>query len=289
MAGTQRAGVIGLGNIGGGVARSIVRSGRQVTVFDVFDAALEPFRGKAEIAASPAELTENSDVILIAVVSADQVEEVLFGERGIASAGTTGKVVGIQSTISVQRLLDFHERGGAEGLAVIDSCVTGGSVGAEAGKLVSLVGASDEDFARALPVLEDFNTLVLHMGPPGAGIQAKVTRNILAYFQLAGAYEASRLAAAAGVDVERLAEAIRVSDQQTGGIASNLRNMSNGTYHGDTPEARKRSQGTATLSHKDLSAAIELAGELGIELPVAAHIESLSDVIFGVEKAPATR
>jgi len=112
--------------------------------------------------------------------------------------------------------------------------------------------------------------------------------------RLGGAMRQAGIIAAAGVyafenNVERLAEAIRVSDQQTGGIASNLRNMSNGTYHGDTPEARKRSQGTATLSHKDLSAAIELAGELGIELPVAAHIESLSDVIFGVEKAPATR
>ena len=288
MAGAERAGVVGLGNIGGGVARSLVRSGRPVAVYDVFETALEPFRGKAAIATSAADLAERSDVLFIAVVSADQVEEVLFGEQGIASAGGSGKVVCIQSTISLNRLLDFHERGRARGLAVLDSCVTGGSIGAEAGKLVSLVGASDEDFASALPVLEDFNSLVLHMGPPGAGIRAKVTRNILAYFQLAGAYEASRLAAAAGVDVERLAEAIRVSDQQTGGIAGNLRNMTNGTYHGDTPEARKRSRGTATLSHKDLSAAIELAHALGVELPVTVHIESLSDVIFGAEKAGTT-
>jgi 3-hydroxyisobutyrate dehydrogenase len=280
-----RAGVIGLGNIGGGVARSLVRSGRPTTVFDVSAAALEGFQGKAEIAVSPAVLATSCDVVLVAVVSADQVEQVLFGEGGIASAGKPGLAVCVQSTISVQRLLDFHERGRARGIAVLDSAVTGGSVGAEAGRLVSLVGASDADFERVRPVLDDFNSLVLHMGPPGSGIRAKVTRNVLAYFQLAGAYEASRLAAAAGVDLERLVEAIRVSDQQTGGIGTSLINMSNGTYHGDTAAAQKRSRGTATLAHKDLSAAIELARELGIELPVSEHIESAADVIFGVEKA----
>jgi 3-hydroxyisobutyrate dehydrogenase-like beta-hydroxyacid dehydrogenase len=281
-----RAGVIGLGNIGGGVARSLVRSGRPTTVFDVSAAALEGFKGKAEIAASPADLAASCDVVLVAVVSAEQVEQVLFGDGGITSSGKSRPAVCVQSTISVQRLLDFHERGAARGIAVLDSAVTGGSIGAEAGKLVSLVGASDADFERVRPVLEDFNSLVLHMGPPGSGIRAKVTRNILSYFQLAGAYEASRLAAAAGVDVERLVEAMRVSDQQTGGIGSNLLNMSNGTYHGDTPAARKRSRGTATLAHKDLSAAIELARELGLELPVAEHIESMADLIFGVENAP---
>lgn len=282
----QRAGVIGLGNIGGGVARSLIRSGRPTTVFDVSAAALEGFQGTAEIAASPAALAASCDVVLIAVVSAEQVDQVLFGEGGIASSGKSGTAVCVQSTISVQRLLDFHERGRARGIVVFDSAVTGGSIGAEAGKLVSLVGASDADFERVRPVLEDFNSLVLHMGPPGSGIRAKVTRNILSYFQLAGAYEASRLAAAAGVDVERLVEAIRASDQQTGGIGSNLLNMSNGTYHGDTPAAHKRSRGTATLAHKDLSAAIELARELGLELPVAEHIESMADLIFGVEQAP---
>jgi 3-hydroxyisobutyrate dehydrogenase-like beta-hydroxyacid dehydrogenase len=70
-------------------------------------------------------------------------------------------------------------------------------------------------------------------------------------------------------------------------MATNLRNMSNGTYHGDTPEAHKRSQGTATLAHKDLTAAIELARELGVDLPVAEHIESIADLVFGVQKAAA--
>jgi 3-hydroxyisobutyrate dehydrogenase len=283
----SRAGVIGLGNIGGGVARSLIRSRRAVSIFDVAVAALEPFQGIAEIAASPAAMAEDCGAILLAVVSADQVEQVLFGPGGIASAARSGQVVCVQSTISVKRLLDFAERGREQGLAVLDSAVTGGSVGAESGRLVSLVGASDEDFSRARPVLEDFSSLVLHMGPPGAGIRAKVARNVMAYFQLAGAYEASRLAAAAGVDIDRLAQAIRVSDEQTGGFAAALKRMTDGTYHGDTPQAAKRSRGTAGLAHKDLSAALELAAELGLQMPVTEHIESVSDTVFGVGKAGA--
>lgn len=284
-----RAGVIGLGNIGAGVARSLIRSGRPVTVFDVFEGALEPFRGGAEIAFSPRQVAESCDTILVAVVSAEQVDQVLSGPDGVLAARRAGLTVAIHSTISVKRLLEFARRGREHGVAILDAGVTGGAAGAEAGRLVTLVGASGADFERVRPVLEDFNSLVLHMGPPGAGIKAKVTRNVIAYAQLQGAYEASRLAAAAGVDVDKLARAIRLSDEQTGGMAAMIQRMSDGTYHGDTPEAARRSRGTAALAHKDLLAALELAAELGVDLPVSAHIESVADETFGLRPEPAAR
>jgi 3-hydroxyisobutyrate dehydrogenase len=132
-------------------------------------------------------------------------------------------------------------------------------------------------------VLDAFSSVVIHMGPPGAGLQAKLARNIVQYGSWLAAYEGQRLAEAAGIELSKLALAIRESDTKIGG-ASRL--MFRETVAPFGPDAHQgivdAMRAGASLAHKDLGAALELASELGISLPLTCMTDSLCDDVFGL-------
>src|SRR5579872_2308592 len=196
------AGIIGLGDIGKGVADSLVRAGIDLVVCDVRPEAVADYAHAAEVAASPAALGAKADVVLVAVVNDAQVRAVVDGPEG-ALAAMTGGVVIILATVAPATVEAVAEAAAARGVDVLDCAVSGGPEASVAGSLVAMVGGDESAIERVRPVLDAFSGVVVHMGPLGAGLKAKLARNRVQYGSWLAAYEAQVLAEAAGIDLSK--------------------------------------------------------------------------------------
>ena len=277
------AGVIGLGEIGGGIAGNLMKAGVTLSVCDVREEATAPYRDGAHVAASPRDLAERCDVVIVAVLNDAQVRAVLEGGDGVFAAARDGSTVVVVSTISTPTVTDLRTAGAAHGVTVIDCGVSGGTQGAADGELVCMVGGTEGEVDRVRPLLDVFSRLVLHMGPPGTGLSAKLARNVVQYGSWLAAQEAQELAEAAGVDLLKLGEAIRVSDQVIGGSARLILRPTAEPWPGDTDAnllAFLRDK--ALMAHKDLDAARALGDEYGVPMPLAALTDARCERIFGL-------
>lgn len=261
-----KAGVIGLGQIGGGIAQCLARSGSLAAVYDIRPQACEGLEGVGPCVATPLELARQCDAIIVAVVNAQQVSAVLEGPQGVLAGASSGLTIIIQSTLSMADLAAVTTLVG-DRATVVDCGVTGGDKAAANKGLVALVGADPQVFERIEPLLEQCSGSVLHMGGPGAGMAAKIARNSLVYSIWRAAYEATCLARAAGVDISKLAAAV---DSSAAGVGSPMLWMNRAApAQADAQELGIR-QHVAGLLDKDLSAALELAAELDLQLPMVA-------------------
>ncbi|MGW0891120.1 NAD(P)-dependent oxidoreductase [Saccharopolyspora sp. NPDC002578] len=280
-----RAGVIGLGMIGGGVAVSLARSGRVPVVHDIRPEAAE-LPGDPELLGSPAEVAANSDVVLIAVVSADQAREVITGDSGLLVGAQPGSTIVLLSTVELPVVRELAAACAASGVGFLDSGVTPGDKAAENG-LVTMVGGDADTVARAMPVLADFAKEVVHCGPLGAGMATKLARNVVTYGSWRTVAEAASLAGAAGVEPETLMRVITTADpeghtllqllemqrvDQAGALAMSEQIAALTGQGLDGPGAlaaiRKLVRGIEPLMDKDLAAAQKLAADLEVELPL---------------------
>jgi 3-hydroxyisobutyrate dehydrogenase-like beta-hydroxyacid dehydrogenase len=280
----RRAGVIGLGDIGRGVAGALAHAGVELTVCDVRPEATEPLAASARIAADPSDLAATSDVILVAVTNDAQVLDVA---QSAMSGARPGSTLLILSTVSPDTVHTVAERGSGRGVHVLDCGVSGGPAAAAEGKLVAMVGGDQDVIDRVRPVLDGFCSLVLCMGPLGAGLRAKLARNLVQYASWLAAYEAQVLAEAAGIELAKLAEAIRASDEMIGG-ASRLMFRSSAAPFGPDDDAGivGAMRAAADLAHKDLRAVLELGAQLDVALPVAALTQARTDALFGLAPDP---
>jgi len=276
-------GVIGLGDIGRGVAEAVVRAGLGLVVCDLRPEATGRFSTTARVAGSPAELGERSDVVVVAVVDDRQVLAVLDGEGGALGACAPGSAVLVVSTVSPGTIEAVAALASRRDVDVVDCGVSGGPAAAAAGTLVAMVGGDGAAVERVRPVLDAFTSLVVHMGPLGAGLKAKLARNLVQYGSWLAAYEAQVLAEAAGIELGKLAEVIRVSDQLIGGSS---RLMFRDTVAPFPPDADTGfvalMAAAAGLAHKDLRAALELGASLGVDLPLAEMADARCDAVFGL-------
>ena len=199
-----RVGFVGLGSQGGPMARRIVDAGFPTTLWARRPASLEPFTGTPAVpATSPVELGAASDVLGVCVVDDAGVDDVLRGPQGALAAMADGSVVVVHSTVhpaTCTRLQDDFPH-----LHVVDAPVSGGGHKAAAGELLVMVGGPAEAVERCRPVLGTFGDPVLHVGPLGAGQEAKVLNNTVFTAQLALAAEAFELAATRGLDPQAVA------------------------------------------------------------------------------------
>jgi 3-hydroxyisobutyrate dehydrogenase-like beta-hydroxyacid dehydrogenase len=209
-----RAGVVGLGMIGGGVAVSLARRGRIPTVYDVRSGVSDDLDGVPAQSATIAEVARNSDVVLVAVLTAEQARDVIAGEDGILSAAHPGLTVALLSTVSVEVVRELAAVCDDAGVAFLDAGVTGGTNAAENG-LTVMVGGPDDAVEHARPVLEDFAKLVVHCGGVGTGMVTKLARNALTYSVWAAVREAASIADAGGVPLNRLLEVLQTTDGGT--------------------------------------------------------------------------
>ncbi len=285
-------GVIGLGDIGSGVAGAVGRAGLELVVCDVRPEATAAFP-EAEVARGPRELGARCDVMAVAVVTDAQVLDVLDPDSGALSTARPGSAVAVLSTVAPDTVRAVAETARRRHVDVVDCGVSGGQSAAKEGSLVAMVGGEPAVVDRLRPVLESFSSLVVHMGPLGAGIKAKLARNLVQYGSWLAAYEAQVLAEASGIELAKLAEVIRASDEKIGG-ASRLMFRPTVAPFGpdDHPGLVGAMRSAAELAHKDLGAALELADQLGVSLPLAAMTDDRADALFGLRPdgaAPAER
>lgn len=276
-------GVVGLGSIGGHVARTVAKS-RRVVGFDVREEAYAQFP-EAERSESPAAVAQEADVILLAVYDDEQMRDALTGRLGILASSAPPAAICVLSTITLDTLRWAAEETHGAGVELLDCGVTGGSGLRRHGRIVVLAGGSDAAMAAAQPTLELFAAPLLHMGPLGAGMQAKLARNLMHYSGWYAAWEAASVAAAAGIDIDKLIEAHRVSNEWGGGATSLLsRGIRPGPFDPSDDAALQARRTSAEYARKDLGYVLELASELGVELPGATLVRDRIGLVVGLDR-----
>jgi 3-hydroxyisobutyrate dehydrogenase-like beta-hydroxyacid dehydrogenase len=273
----DRVGIVGLGSIGGGLARALRRGGWAVVAHDTLPAAAG-LDGLVTVVASPALVARQSDTVFVAVVNEAQCRDVLFADDGLLVGADRGLIVVVVATVPVTSVHALADQAGLAGVVVVDCAVVGGASVAAAGELVALVGADDDTFERLRPVLDTAASLVLHMGERGAGMSAKLAYQVASYGTLLATWEASLIAELAGVDLGLFVQAVDAGIANAGGLTALVRQR---WTAGPLRDAVAIGAFThiASLAAKDLAAAQELALSVGARVRglevTAAHIDEV--------------
>jgi 3-hydroxyisobutyrate dehydrogenase len=269
MTDSKRIAFLGLGVMGAPMAGHLARAGHRVTVYNRSAARaadwLARHRGlDAAMAATPAEAAHGQDVVLTCVGNDDDLAQVVLGEAGALAAMSPGSLYVDHTTVSPAIARRIAEAAGQLGVLALDAPVSGGQAGAENGKLAIMCGGSTEAMAAAQPVLEAYAARVVHIGAAGAGQACKAVNQICIAGVLAGLSEGVRFAQAAGLDLDKVLEAI------SGGAAQSWQ-MSN---RWSTMTRDEFDFGFAIdWMRKDLAIALGEAGMHGVELPVTALVD----------------
>jgi 3-hydroxyisobutyrate dehydrogenase-like beta-hydroxyacid dehydrogenase len=207
-----RAGFIGLGDQGGGMASRLIECGVPTTLWARREASLEPFRASAAtFASTPAELGAASDVVGICVVDDAGTEEVVLGKDGVLSGMKPDSVLALHCTISLDVCHKISDAAAQKGVGVLDAPVSGGGFAAASGELTVLVGGERAQFDRAYPALDTFGGTIVHLGPLRSGLIAKLINNTLHAAHYALARDALSAGTALGLDEKALGQALSAS------------------------------------------------------------------------------
>ena len=207
---TKNVGVIGLGAMGGGMARSLRRHGHAVHVFDVRPEMAQAFALEGGVAcASLAELAGSCEVIVSVVVNAAQTESVLFGEGGCADAMRRGSVFVMCSTVDPNWSIALESRLAALGILYLDAPISGGAAKAASGEMTMMTAGKPEAYEAVGTLLDAMAAKVYRLGEQaGAGSKVKIINQLLAGVHIAAAAEAMALGLREGVDAHALYEVI---------------------------------------------------------------------------------
>ena len=208
-----RIGFVGLGNMGGPMARNLLKAGHQVAGYDLVPAALEAFAdaGGAH-AASAAAAAAGAEFVVTMLPAGKHVRDAWLGAGGMAAAAAPGAIFIDCSTIDV----DTARAVAAEaGRPMLDAPVSGGTMGAEAATLTFMVGGPDAAFASAQPILAAMGRTIVHCGAAGAGQAAKVCNNMMLAANMIIASEALVLAEKLGLSHQALFDVVSKSSGQS--------------------------------------------------------------------------
>ncbi|MEK9966826.1 MAG: NAD(P)-dependent oxidoreductase [Rhodospirillaceae bacterium] len=200
------AGVVGLGNIGGGVARNLAAAGHRVVGYDI-DAERIAAAG-VEAGADAADVATRTDIIVLAVATLTAWRATL---AAISASGRRGLIVADLCTFPIEEKQGAHEELARAGIELLDCPVSGARPQAEAGELAMLVSGNADGFARARPALESFCSSVIHVGDFGESARIKYILNLMISIHNMAAAEAFLLAQKAGVDLQAMADAVMQS------------------------------------------------------------------------------
>ena len=258
----SRIAFLGLGRMGAGMASRLLAAGHDVTVFNRTAARAEPLvRAGARLAGSPREACEGAEAVV--AMTADDVSSraIWLGEQGALAAGLLPRALAIEcSTLSHAWVTALTRTARERGLRYIDAPVTGLPAAAAAGELTLLVGAEPQDLEAARPLLEALATRLFHFGPAGAGTIYKLVVNLIGSVQIASAAEGLALAERAGLDLERVVDAIAVSQAASPQVVRNTRRMIERGFDRDVVF-------TPVLRLKDVDYALQLADSLRLGAP----------------------
>jgi 3-hydroxyisobutyrate dehydrogenase-like beta-hydroxyacid dehydrogenase len=260
-----KLGYIGLGNQGAPMAKRLADWPGGLIVFDVRAEAMTPLAELgANLADSVADVAQ-ADVISVTVLNDAQVREVV---TELAAHAKPGTVIAIHSTIEPGTAPELAEQMRPKGVHIVDAPVSGGAGAADKGELAVMVGADDDAYELVKPVFKKWASMVVRAGEPGAGTRMKIARNMLTFIGFTAACEASRLAEAAGIDLQKLGRVVRHSDAQSGGPGAIMARDDTKPLDSDhflyTMFVHTRG-----LAEKDLGLALALGEATGVELPLA--------------------
>ena len=259
-------GFIGLGIMGAPMAGHLINDGHTLFTNTVGPTPSALVEAGARVCLNGAEVASQADIIFIMVPDTPQVDEVLFGKDGVASALKAGKIVVDMSSISPVATKDFARRINALGCEYLDAPVSGGEVGAKAASLTIMVGGSEAAFAKVKPLFDKMGKNITLVGGNGDGQITKVANQIIVALTIEAVGEALLLAAKAGADPARVREALM------GGFA-NSRILE---VHGERMVKRTFAPGfRIDLHRKDLNLALTTGRQLGVALPNTATAQEL--------------
>jgi 3-hydroxyisobutyrate dehydrogenase len=251
------------------MASNLARAGFPLTVWNrTASRADDVVALGATLAETPADVARASDIVVACLTDSPQVEEVLFGDNGLAEGLAKGSLFIDCSTLSPLKAQEFAERLATGGIDMLDAPVSGGSEGAKNAALSIMVGGDEAAFARAGSVFAAMGKGITHLGPVGAGQWAKAINQVILSGVYLGVAEGVTLGLKAGLDVEKVVSAIK------GGAAGSwvLENRSGRMIDDDYPLGFKIS-----LHRKDLGIGLELAHSVGASLPVASLAATFED------------
>jgi 3-hydroxyisobutyrate dehydrogenase len=259
----QPVGLIGLGAMGGGMARSLRRAGYDVHVHDARpDVAAAFARDGGHVHGSAAELARHCEVIISVVVNAAQTEEVLFGEQGCASAMAPDAVFVMCSTVDPDWSAALETRLAERGLLYVDAPISGGAARAASGEITMMTAARPQAYAKCEHLFDAMAARVYKLGDrAGAGSKVKIINQLLAGVHIAAAAEAMALGLRAGVDAQSLYEVITHSAGNSWMFENRMAHVLAGDY---TPLS------SVDIFVKDLGLVLDMARASKFPLPLSA-------------------
>lgn len=266
----EKIGFIGLGIMGKPMALNLLKAGYSLLVLEKNKASDELVKAGAKSASSSKAIAQECDIIITMLPDSPEVEEVVLGHEGVLEGIRKGAAFIDMSTIApstAKKLYELMQKKGAEAL---DAPVSGGQVGAESGSVSIMVGGSEQAFQRALPLFKVMGKSIVHIGEAGAGQMTKACNQMIVGMTIQAVAEAFSLAKKAGLDLEKMREAL------LGGFAqSRILDL-----HGKRIIERNFEPGFKIKLHrKDMNIALQAGKEFSVPLygsaQVAAHMDAV--------------
>jgi len=260
----MKIGFIGLGIMGKPMAKNLVKAGYSVVVHDIVaEAVKELVEAGAEQGASSADVASKSEIIITMLPNSPHVKEVVLGKDGVLEGAKPGSILVDMSSIAPLASKEISEKAAAQGVVMLDAPVSGGEPKAIEGTLSIMVGGPEDAFKKVEEILKKMGASVVHIGEIGSGNITKLANQIIVALNIAAMSEAMVLATKAGVDPEKVFEAIR------GGLAGST------VLNAKVPLVLQRNfkPGFRIELHiKDLMNALETGHEIGVPLPLTSQV-----------------
>ncbi|WP_238665233.1 2-hydroxy-3-oxopropionate reductase [Paenalcaligenes niemegkensis] len=261
-----KVGFIGLGIMGAPMAVNLAKGGHELYTYTRGETPKTVVEAGVTLCGNATEVASQADIIITMVPDTPHVEDVLFGENGVAAGLSAGKIVVDMSSISPVATKEFAKRITELGAEYLDAPVSGGEVGAKAASLTIMVGGKDQTFETVKPLFELMGKNITLVGGYGDGQITKVANQIIVALNIEAVGEALLLAAKAGANPAKVREALM------GGFA----NSKVLEVHGERMIKRTFDPGfRIELHQKDLNLALTTARQVGVSLPNTANAQEL--------------
>ncbi len=259
-------GFIGLGSMGGRQARELAKLSLPLTVFDKFPAAMEPFRGKATLAGSIADLG-SCDVVGLCVQDDKQVTECC---DELIPAMKPGSVILVHSTVRPATAKALAERAAAGGVELMDAAVTRTEMTNDGPFVFCMLGGDEATMMRVQPALDAYSTNTMLVGPLGSAMGLKICNNLVSWCQIMLGLEAMDMAEAAGVPMDKL-----IAVMQRNGVMTPPMNGFIGFRNNPGDQSRRDLMAVqAGIGEKDLTLAFELGEAVGKPSAIGANVKA---------------
>ena len=259
----KRTGVIGLGDMGSGLAKNLLKNGFAVAGFDLSRQRMDAFVEMGGLAAASAgEVGANADAVFVMVMNGDQAKQVILGEGGLTSTLQKGSAILLTATIKPSEARETGEAMQGTGIHLIDSPVSGGFPGAQGGTLTMMAAAPAAVLDEFAPVMQAVSANIHRVGEkPGDGQTVKACLQSLIGAQFSATFEAATLAAKAGVPGQVILDVFSTSSAGCGVVNNALEKIIDRQFEGTGSHIN--------TMHKDLTIAMNLGEELGVPLHTA--------------------